>query len=215
VEQKPRKKTFLLIPFLIFSALFFLLSARAQADKFQSSFSSDYMTQSKQQDIKIAPVAVQKVPITVTSPIQQTAASNADLTPATTIQARAIAPALDIPPSPGISTPDISMPAPSLVSPKAPALTQMRITVPDYEEKYKKLLAAQAEAKRKKKKSLIDSILDEIVRYGFLIVLGLVVLVVVYALRKDKETPGTGFQMPRHPEKPLDEPKKDIWQDEF
>ncbi|MFH0940314.1 MAG: hypothetical protein V1840_00470 [Candidatus Omnitrophota bacterium] len=164
------------------------------------------MTQTKQQDIKITPVQVQKIPVTMT-------------TTAPAMQTQAIVPALDIPLSPGIPTPGISTPAPTLVTPQTPSLTKTRITVPDFEERYKKLLEAQAEAKRKKKKSLIDSVLDEIVRYGFLIVLGLVVLVVIYALRKDKETPGTGFQMPQHPEKPLkeeqEEPKKDIWQDDF
>ena len=139
--------------------------------------------------------------------------------PALEIQAQAIAPAIDIPASPDISMPSIVMPAATLTTPQTPSLKKTRITVPDYEERYMKLLAAQAEAKRKKKKSLIDSILDEIVRYGFLIVLGLVVLVVFYALRKDRETPGTGFQMPQHPEKSLKDepegPKKDIWHDEF
>ncbi|MEK7849571.1 MAG: hypothetical protein AAB213_01930 [Candidatus Omnitrophota bacterium] len=189
-----------------------MLSARASADKFQSSFSNDYIQQTKQKDSKITPVSVQKIPETATSPVQQqTAVSNTDWTPAP-VQTQAITPPLYIPP-----LPDISAPVPSLSSPKVPTLTKTRITVPNFEEKYKKLLAAQAEAKRKKKKSLIDSILDEIVHYGFLIVLGLVILVVVYVLRKDKETPGTGFQMPQHPEKPQEqrEPKKDIWQDDF
>jgi|GEM_PF-977942 len=208
MKQKARKAAPHLF-ILSFFVLSLLLSASAWAEKFQSSFSNDYMTQSKQQDIKIAPVQVQKTQATIppSAPIQQQ----------TAIQTQTIAPALDIPQSSGISTQDIYIPASTLAAPKVPAMTQTRISVPDFEERYKKLLAAQAEAKHKKKKSLIDSILDEIVHYGFLIVLGLVILVVVYALRKDKKTPGTGFQMPQHPEKTSEheKPKKDIWQDEF
>ena len=165
------------------------------------------MKQTKQQDIKIPSVQVQKIPTTITSPVQQT------------VQAQAIAPSLDIPSSSDISASAISAPISSIAAPEVPALTELHITVPFYEEKYKQMLAAQAEAKTKKKKGFIDSILDEITRYGLFIVFGFVILVVVLALRKDKETPGTGFQMPQHSEKPLgeeqEEPKKDIWHDDF
>ncbi|OIO36118.1 MAG: hypothetical protein AUJ74_03430 [Candidatus Omnitrophica bacterium CG1_02_44_16] len=111
----------------------------------------------------------------------------------------------------------VSAPMPYLAAPTTPALTKTRITTPDFEEKYKKLFEAQAKTKHKKKKSLIDSILDEAIHYGLFIVLGLVILVVIYTLQKDKETLKTISRTPQHPGQLTkgEEPKKNIWQDDF
>ncbi len=74
------------------------------------------------------------------------------------------------------------------------------------------MMMAQMAEKNKKKKNLINSILDEITKYGMFIVLGFVVFTVLIVLRMDK------IQQKRlqsvH-EKSEEETKKDIWHEEF
>ena len=91
-----------------------------------------------------------------------------------------------------------------------------KITVPDYEKKYRELFEAEQIKKGIKKKSLIDSILDEFVRYGILITLGLVVFIVIYTVKKDKDiTPqAPPPETPKEDEQKIEE-KKDIWKENF
>jgi len=90
------------------------------------------------------------------------------------------------------------------------------ITVPDFEKKYKEMFEEEQIKKQKKKKSLIDSILDEFVRYGILITLGLVIFIVIYTIKKDKDiTPQAPPPEAPKEEKRKIEEKKDIWKEDF
>ncbi len=220
--------------------LFAVGAANAAADKFGGSFSNDYSTQTKQQNIPVPTISIPATPTTqtttvstseistpvvsapdVSSPVvpQQVAAPETPWV-APTVAPAATQPATVVSAGPAPQAPSA---APIVPSPttgpginNVPSMQKTRISVPDFEEKYKRMLMAQAEAKKHKKKSLIDSILDELVHYGMFLILGIVILVVIYALRKDKETPGTGFHLPEQPSSKLpQEPKKDIWHDEF
>ena len=95
-------------------------------------------------------------------------------------------------------------------------IKKLNITVPDSEKKYRELFEAEQIEKSKKRKSLIDSILDEFVRYGILITLGLVVFIVIYTIKKDKDiTPqAPQSETPKEDEQKIEE-KKDIWKESF
>lgn len=101
-------------------------------------------------------------------------------------------------------------PAPALPSPSSALdLKKTKITVPDFEKRFRDLMQAEQIAKTQKKKNLFESILDEVSRYGYLMVLGLVVFIVIVTLRKEKTSPppiGTASK---------EEAGKNIWHEDF
>ncbi len=86
-----------------------------------------------------------------------------------------------------------------------------RMRIPSYERAYLAALRHEAE-ERRKKKSLINAVFDEITSYGLYILLGIVAFLVIYALRKEPVKPG-----PPRPGifPPEAEDKKDIWKDDL
>ena len=206
-------------------ALFIFLCASvalASAEKFGGSFSDDYLTKDNQQSLtKAAPVTQ---PLSTPTSIPPTSTSSPTILPSA--QSEPSLPAGQMPPAqaPVLSTQPVSqqqIPSPAIlatpsqpVSIKSPyEIEQPKITVPKYEERLMAALAAEQQAKIRKKMSLIDSIVEEATKYGLLLVLCFVVLVVVYAMRKETKPPmappGTG------PTGTCPADKKDIWHEEF
>ncbi len=83
--------------------------------------------------------------------------------------------------------------------------------VSSYEAAYMAALRHEAEEK-KKKKSLMDAIFDDITSYGLYILLGIVAFLVIYALRKEPTRPAPP-KLEISP--PGTEEKKDIWKDDL
>lgn len=82
--------------------------------------------------------------------------------------------------------------------------------MPDYEKRFQESLQAEHRARiAKKRQSLIDAILEEASKYGLFFVLGFVILVMLYAMRKEGKQP-----LPPEREG-LDDERKDIWHEEF
>lgn len=110
-----------------------------------------------------------------------------------------------------------SMPQMSSVTLKGPAdIKTPKIKVPTYEKQLKAMLESKEKAETKKRrKKLMDEILDEVANYGIWIILGLIAFILVYTLYKDKEIEGKIAH--EHEEmKQVGMPeKKDIWKDEF
>ncbi|HAJ57292.1 MAG TPA: hypothetical protein DCL35_05930 [Candidatus Omnitrophica bacterium] len=183
--------------------LLFLYSGglSAYADKFGGTFSTDYMTQDTKQNSKS--ITMQATSIPKTPVVQEVTTTTI---PAAPLETTVTSPAVFIPQSPQVGA---AMPIPL---PTTSDIKQIKITVPDYEKKLQAMMQAKEAQALKKKKSLIDSILEEITRYGMVIVLLLVILVIFYALRKDKTT-----APPQEPAKPeaIEPAKKTIWDDEF
>lgn len=166
--------------------------SKAAQDKFGSNFQDDYLTKDANQDFK---QTLQTTP--VLPPVSQT-----------------------IPPSLPTAQPN----TPSLTSPEpiAPPLKniadikKLNISVPDFEKKYKELFEAEQIKKNKKKKNLMESILDEVIRYGILITLALVVFVVIYTIKKDRDlTPQAPPVETGKEKEQKTEEKKDIWKEDF
>lgn len=109
------------------------------------------------------------------------------------------------------------MPQMSSVTLKGPAdIKTPKIKVPTYEKQLKAMLESKEKAETKKRrKKLMDEILDEVANYGIWIILGLIAFILVYTLYKDKEIEGKIAH--EHEEmKQVGMPeKKDIWKDEF
>lgn len=84
-----------------------------------------------------------------------------------------------------------------------------KITVPDFEKKFREMMEAEQIAKTKKKKGLFESILDEVSRYGYLMVLGLVVVIMIVTLRKEKTPPAPIGSTSK------EEAEKNIWREDF
>lgn len=165
---------------------FFCGASVVSADKFGSGLSSDYMTQDTSAGLK-------NQPMTVPSPVPAVQQQAPLATPSAAV------PAMTMPAS---SFPAVSS-APSILNMQKP-----KISVPNFEEQFRKLVRAQEEKILKKKKTLIESITNEIANYGMLIVLALVILIVLYAIHKDKQA-GHG------PAEKAEEGKKTLWDDEF
>lgn len=88
-------------------------------------------------------------------------------------------------------------------------MSQQKITVPSFEKQFQAMIKEQ-EIKLKKKMTFMESIMNEIQRYGMFIVLILVLLVILYAVHKDKAP-----QIPHQTQKPTELPKKNIWHEDF
>lgn len=86
-----------------------------------------------------------------------------------------------------------------------------KISVPAYEAQYRAAMR-QRQSEQAKKKSLIKSISDEIVHYGLYFLLGIVVFLLIYALRKEPGRP-TPKTIPSP--SPQGEDKNDIWKDDL
>lgn len=175
-------------------AFFLCGTAVASADKFGSGLTTDYATQDTSAALK-KPLVTQTVPSTPS--IQQQ----------TTIPSAAI-------PAPGAGIPAptaTQVPSAFTAMPKTPSMLDMRktdISVPNFEEQFRNLLKKQEEKILKKHKTFIESIINEVKNYGMYIVLALVILIVLYAIHKDKHEPA--------PSEKLAEPeKKSLWDDEF
>jgi hypothetical protein len=209
---------------LVFILSFWLNMPGAAGDKFGSSVSTDYLTQETPQDFKktnqatsSSPPLTQTLPLPANNlpvPVNNNPGLNAQTTNPPVIQGPITSTNLPTigPGAPLLSSsPTIPHPTKSIAD-----IKKVNITVPDFEAKYKELFEMEQAKKNKKKKSLIDSILDEIVHYGILIILGLVVLVVIYTIKKDKDiTPQEPLpEAPKNMEQKK-EGKKDIWEEDF
>ncbi len=88
-------------------------------------------------------------------------------------------------------------------------LTKPKITVPDFEQKYKDILKALEEKAAKKKKKLSETLLEEIDRYGIYINIVLILLIVIYVIYKERWKSS-------HPDgESTSEENKDIWHENF
>lgn len=185
----------------LFFFLLFIGAATCYADKFGSSFSRDYMTQDTASSLRNKP-SIPQSPQVATVPSSQTTVP--------------MPPVITAPlPSPGVSLPQPSTDWTGRITslPGTTNLKQLKISIPEYEKRLQEMMRTQEEKAKAKKKSLLESILNEITRYGIYIVLGLVILIVLYALHKDKPT--VALPPVAKPEDPEGAPKKSIWDDEF
>jgi len=129
----------------------------------------------------------------------------------------------ELPPASALSSPvpEISQnfPTPSVPSLETQPLSsnidsslnpfKKKPSVPRYEAAYRAALQREAEAKRKKK-SLLNAISEEITDYGLYFLLGIVLFLLIYALRKEP----TKLSAPKpEPAAPGQPEKKDIWED--
>jgi hypothetical protein len=192
------KKTYLIFIFF----LIFIGVGTCAADKFGTSFSGDSMTQDTASGFGNQPSIPQPPKITVLPPSPATPPMPALIT---------TTPVTD----PGASVP---LPSTSWVQnikslPSALDLKQLRIKTPEYEQRFQEMMRPGEEKAKAKKKTLFESILDEITRYGVYIVLGLVILTIFYALHKDK--PPVAAPTAAQLQKAEDIKKKTIWDDEF
>ena len=187
--------------FLCFTAA----APAAFAEKFQSSFSQDALTQSNQQDLKQQIPSAPAMPANPT-PASAPAAMEETSVPKTPSAIPASLPQMQTGTTPAIpqAQQNIQVPVTHEIGPMT--MPQAKITVPDYEKRFNEMFLEQAKAAKKKKK-LIDAIMDEVTKYGFYMILAFVVLLTVYALRK--EEPGA----PSGEKPPGEEDKKDIWKD--
>jgi hypothetical protein len=192
------------------TSLFFILflsfcATYSYADKFGSTLSADYISQDTDQRLKNIPVQTPAVP--KTPAIQQTTASMPAVLETQPIENPVFNPATSIP-----KTPSISGASQVISLPSATDLRKVEITVPEYEKKFQEMMQAKEEQAHKKKRTLFESIFEELMRYGMLITLLLVLVVIFYALRKEKAPPA-----PPASTKPQDiQPrKKTIWDDDF
>ena len=97
---------------------------------------------------------------------------------------------------------------------KSPSdLKKLRIKVPNFEDRYKKLMEASIAKKLKRKKTLLEKISDEATEYGFFIIFGLVIITVIITLKMDKTKQKELLTVNAKPDEA--EKKQDIWNDEF
>ncbi len=162
--------------------------------------------------------AIPAVPALKTTDSQ--AIPEGDATAQTTPSVTTLTPTL--PATPSFSVPGLpqDIPATSVPSLGTPTATsnidpnrdpfKPKMHVPSYEAAYKASLQRAAEEKRKRK-SLMNAISDELTNYGLYILLGIVALLVLYALRKDPVRPAAAKTSPPSPGKKEEE--KDIWKD--
>lgn len=87
-------------------------------------------------------------------------------------------------------------------------LKNPKITVPNFEEKYKKMLQAAQEKAAKKKRKLSEALLEEIDRYGIYINVLLIILIMAYVVYKER------WKTTR-PDHPPEDENKDIWHEDF
>lgn len=188
--------------------LFFLgLTTLAAGEKFDS-FNRDVIPSSVSEIPSASTFELPKIPSPVTSgtTTESYAAGEQSLPPV----AQPVSP----------STQPVDMEAPSTIlqkiAPKPIVLPEIKppkkveITVPTFE--MRGISMGQEEMLRqKKKKAFFRSIGDEFKKYWLLMVLGLVILLVVYALRKGTGAPTTLGDVP---DKPIVQEKpKDIWEE--
>jgi hypothetical protein len=102
--------------------------------------------------------------------------------------------------------------ATSNIDPNAnPFKAKMR--VPDYEARYRAAMLAEKK-KQEEKKSLMNAIFEEVTNYGLYFLLGLVLFLVLYALRKEPSKAGPPKTILSSGPKPGEE-SKDIWKDDL
>lgn len=176
------------------------------ADKFGSTLSQDYPSAKVSAEIKTQPLPKPpSVSAATASNIPQAWTTSAPSQPITNVYTAPVAP--DAPNSLDLSGLSGTTPIKGVDMPK-----RLNIKVPDYERKFQEMMQKKEAEKIKKKKTLWQSIRDELVRYGAFIILGAVIFIMLYAMRKDKNTLG----MSPSEETRLEEQKtKTIWDDEF
>lgn len=214
-------KKIIALSFLLFNLSGPVLS---YAEKFQDSFSSDYLTQSRQQTMRKQIPSAPVIPsVSVQMPQESTMSETTALPETTTAMpgTSKTAPPIIAAPTPQSSIPQTPL-APvvqnlgqaSAIPPTASiGFNKINIKVPDYEKKLKEMLEKEEIAKAKKKRTLVESIVDEVTHYGFIFIMIFVVGLIIYALRKDKRTtPGPAVEKPVGLQQ---EKRKDIWDDDF
>ncbi|MFH1691021.1 MAG: hypothetical protein ABIC68_00410 [Candidatus Omnitrophota bacterium] len=86
--------------------------------------------------------------------------------------------------------------------------TKPKITVPDYEEKYQKIIRAMQEKAARKKRKLSETLLEEIDKYGIFINIALIILIMVYVVYKERLKESSS-------DIPPDDEDKSIWREQF
>lgn len=189
----------------VFLLLFLAAAAPAVfAEKFQSSFSQDYLTQNNNQDLKQQMPSTTATPTTPTPVSAQPAIEKIPMS----IPAPVTAPTAQTP----LATPTIIPLQKNMQAPVQKGfidIVKPKITVPDYEKRYKEIFLAQAEKAAKKRKKLIESIMDEVTKYGIYLIFSFVILLILYVLRKE------GPAGPTAGKPPIEEDRKDIWKEDF
>lgn len=185
--------------------LFFGAAAPAfSTDKFQSSFSQDYSIKNNKQELKQDLPSAPSVPAVAPSSIQPAAQETSVVVPESA-------------PTPPIestaSVPPVSPIQQKIQAPEQKGLIDIpktRISVPDYEKQYREMFLSQAEKAARKRKKLIESIIDEVTKYGIYLIFGFVILLILYALRKGEPAGGPTGDKPH-----FEDDKKDIWKEDF
>lgn len=93
-------------------------------------------------------------------------------------------------------------------------LKKLKVKVPDYEDRYKKMMEAAIAQKMAKKRTFLESISDEITKYGFFIVFGLVVVTVIITLKIDRTKQKELTTVNAKPDEEMLK-KTDIWNEDF
>ncbi len=187
----------------VFVILISVGTSLVYADKIGGSFSTEQITQDTGQNFKKLPSqtpAASSFP--KTQVVQQTA-----ITPAPAIEPITTS---SISQSQDMSLNSFSQTKPL---PKDPGIKKLNIKTTDYEEKFKEKMRAAQEKTLMRKKTFIESIMDEIAHFGLLFALLFVIVAVVYALKKEK--PPQGAPPPEEKKEDIEAKPKTIWDDEF
>jgi|GEM_PF-2295721 len=203
-------------PTIFFSLVLFILSLAPEG---RAQDASREMMESHRIERRVTGASA--IPSTTAipeAPTLQTQTPSAVQQNAVTTQTTVAAPT-PLPATPALAGPELpqNLPQPSVPSLGTPTATsnidqnldpfRPKIRVPRYEAAYLASLRHEAE-ERKKRKSLMNAILDEIATYGLYLLLGLVVFLLIYALRKETIKAGP----PKAEVSSLEaQEKKDIW----
>lgn len=178
---------------------------------------SDFLSQDNQQNLKNNPVSIPTTPKTI---LTSTQTKPSGPNPVMTQQLPSIPPLLTTKTNLPTLLPSIGKTA----IPKSPMdLKPLDIKVPNYDQQLQQLIQSEQPPKVKKKKPLLDAILEEITNYGVFIILGLVAFILVYVVRREKvgekakpadeaDEPG---ETSESSEGEVPKIKRDIWDEKF
>lgn len=177
---------------------------------------SDFSSQDTQQNLKNNPIPIPTTPKTIPTSTQTVPSGPS---PVITQQLPAIPPLVT-------TKTNLPTPIPSIdktVILKGPIdLKPVNIKVPNYDQQLQQMMQGE-QPKVKKKKPLLNAILEEITNYGVFIILGLIAFILIYVVRKEKleekakptdegAEPG---EMSRSGEDEGPRIKRDIWDEKF
>ena len=170
------------------------------AEKFQDSLTATSLKNNP-------PMAQTQIPSS--TPLSQSTSSEISPPVSLTTVSTTSIPATTIPETQSAVFEQQNLPSSSPIQKNVLDAPKVKITVPSFEKQFQDQFLEQTAKTAKKKKKLFESIIDEVAHYGLYLVLIFVLLVVFYALRKDKQSPFSPSD-----QKPPEE-KQDIWHEDF